>query len=346
MIVMMMMKTMVMMKALQPGSTSWAFASKNHPTLSPQSGMASITLTQESVDEGIVSDMVDTATTLKFPKVSITTWVKPRFQESERPALHREPEWTIPPNDFPEPEHNWANAYATTYKVPDENKLQRKTYDIGSFIKWFCRRTGKKKLCTKLDFRRLDEMNALSLLTNKVDLCNHEVIRIPQNLNEQLPLGGPPVRFKKCSNHLHPRRQDQYSNSSSYIWRISNPGDSESLWRVLQLLGIESYGTIPNDPAITGANLQPGTNPLVSVEVLSTGINPTIGSSHEVSLSTEGDILKMEMEMEIPSVKASANSDVKYFFTSAQVGDPSQDDVRLCLDDDLKKAQDHSQSQA
>ncbi|GKF80361.1 hypothetical protein Tco_0238963, partial [Tanacetum coccineum] len=30
---------------------------------------------------------------------------------------------------------------------PKENKLQRKTYDIGSFIKWFCRRTGKKKLC-------------------------------------------------------------------------------------------------------------------------------------------------------------------------------------------------------
>ncbi|GJW19673.1 retrovirus-related pol polyprotein from transposon TNT 1-94 [Tanacetum coccineum] len=28
-----------------------------------------------------------------------------------------------------------------------ENKLQRKTYDIGSFIKWFCRQTGKKKLC-------------------------------------------------------------------------------------------------------------------------------------------------------------------------------------------------------
>ncbi|GKF47089.1 hypothetical protein Tco_0136891, partial [Tanacetum coccineum] len=53
----------------------------------------------------------------------------------------------IPPNDFPEPEINWANTYATTYKVPAENQLQRKTYDIGSFIKWFCRRTGKKKLC-------------------------------------------------------------------------------------------------------------------------------------------------------------------------------------------------------
>ncbi|GJR50459.1 hypothetical protein Tco_1400980 [Tanacetum coccineum] len=30
----------------------------------------------------------------------------------------------------------------------------------------------------------------------------------------------------------------------------------------------------------------------------------------------------------------------------AQDGDPSQDDVRLCLDDDLKKDQDHSQRQS
>ncbi|GJS32141.1 hypothetical protein Tco_0530523 [Tanacetum coccineum] len=45
-------------------------------------------------------------------------------------------------------------------------------------------------------------------------------------------------------------------------------------------------------------------------------------------------------------VKASTNSDVMYSFTSAQDGDPLQDDVRLCLGDDLKKAQDHSQRQA
>ncbi|GKD91319.1 hypothetical protein Tco_1366826 [Tanacetum coccineum] len=49
------------------------------------------------------------------------------------------------------------------------------------------------------------------------------------------------------------------------------------------------------------------------------------------------------MEMEMESVKASANSDVKYSFTSAQDGEPLQDDVRLCLGNDLKKAQDHSQ---
>ncbi|GJW36571.1 hypothetical protein Tco_0059491 [Tanacetum coccineum] len=58
-------------------------------------------------DEGNDSDMEDTDNA-HIPKVSTTTWFKPM-----RPATP-EPEWTIPPNDFPEPEHNWANAYATT----------------------------------------------------------------------------------------------------------------------------------------------------------------------------------------------------------------------------------------
>ncbi|GJT88941.1 retrovirus-related pol polyprotein from transposon TNT 1-94, partial [Tanacetum coccineum] len=160
-------------------------------------------------DEGNVSDMEDTDNA-HIPKVSTTTWFKP-IPESERPATP-EPEWTIPPNDFPEPEHNWANAYATSYKVPEENKLQRKTYDIGSFIKWFCRRTGKKKLC-KADLEgptfnlvkafhknsvflqfQMDECH--KLLTNKVDLSNPEGHQIPQNLNEPLPLGGPPGQLK------------------------------------------------------------------------------------------------------------------------------------------------------
>ncbi|GJV78074.1 MAK10-like protein [Tanacetum coccineum] len=114
-------------------------------------------------DERNDSDMEDTDNA-HIPKVSTTTWFKP-IPESERPATP-EPEWTIPPNDFPEPEHNWANAYATTFKVPEENKLQRKTYDIGSFIKWFCRRT--------------------------VDLSNPEGHQILRNIYEPLPLGGPP----------------------------------------------------------------------------------------------------------------------------------------------------------
>ncbi|GJR59651.1 hypothetical protein Tco_1501813 [Tanacetum coccineum] len=156
-------------------------------------------------DEGNDSDMEDTDNA-HIPKVSTTTWFKP-IPESERPATP-EPEWTIPPNDFPEPEHNWANAYATTFKVPEENKLQRKTYDIGSFIKWFCRRTGKKKLC-KADLEgpafnlvkafhknsvflqyQMDECH--KLLTNKVDLSNPEGHQILRNMYEPLPLGGPP----------------------------------------------------------------------------------------------------------------------------------------------------------
>ncbi|GKG28372.1 hypothetical protein Tco_0406699, partial [Tanacetum coccineum] len=73
-------------------------------------------------DEGHVSDLEDTDNA-HIPKVSTT------IPEGERPATP-EPGWTIPPNDFPELENNWANTYATTYKVPEENKLQRKTYDI------------------------------------------------------------------------------------------------------------------------------------------------------------------------------------------------------------------------
>ncbi|GKF67035.1 hypothetical protein Tco_0193552, partial [Tanacetum coccineum] len=146
-------------------------------------------------DEGDVSDLEDTDNA-HIPKVSTTTWFKP-ILEGERPATP-EPEWTIPPNDLPEPENNWANTYATTYQVLAENKLQRKLYDIGSFIKWFCKRTGKKKLC-KADLEgpvfnlvkafhknsvflqyQIDECH--KLLTNKVDLSNPEGHQILRNI--------------------------------------------------------------------------------------------------------------------------------------------------------------------
>ncbi|GJV31071.1 hypothetical protein Tco_1391471 [Tanacetum coccineum] len=160
-------------------------------------------------DEGHVSDLENTDNA-HIPKVSTTTWFKP-ILEGKRPATP-EPELTIPPNDFPEPENNWANTYATTYQVLAENKLQRKTYDIRSFIKWFCRRTGKKKLC-KADLEgptfnlvkafhknnvslqyQMDEWH--KLLTNKVDLGNLEGHQIMLNIYEPLPLGGPPGQLR------------------------------------------------------------------------------------------------------------------------------------------------------
>ncbi|GJS99391.1 putative reverse transcriptase domain-containing protein [Tanacetum coccineum] len=139
--------------------------------------------------EGHLSNLEDTDN-VHIPKVTAATWFKP-IPEAERPAT-LEPEWTIPPNDFPEPENNWANTYATTYQVPTENKLQRKTYDIGSFIQWFCRRTGKKKLY-KADLE--------GPTFNLVDLVNPEGHQILRNIYEPLPLGGPPGQLNlECPN--------------------------------------------------------------------------------------------------------------------------------------------------
>ncbi|GJR31257.1 hypothetical protein Tco_1107489 [Tanacetum coccineum] len=126
-------------------------------------------------DKGHVSDLEDT-NNAHIPKVKAATWFKP-IQEDERPATPK-PEWTIPPNDFPEPEKNWANAYATSYQVPAENKLQRKTYDIAFH-----------KNNVFLQFQ-MDEYH--KLLTNKVDLVHPEGHPILRNIYEPLPLGGPP----------------------------------------------------------------------------------------------------------------------------------------------------------
>ncbi|GKB43167.1 hypothetical protein Tco_0888109 [Tanacetum coccineum] len=146
-----------------------ASASKQHPALT--STGSQITDTRYASDEGHVSDLEDTDN-VHIPK-KIT-----------------------------------GQIHATTYQVPEENKLQRKTYDIGSFIKWLSRRTGKKKLC-KADLEgpafnlvkafhknivflqyQMDECH--KLLTNKVDLVNPEGHQILGNIYEPLPLGGPP----------------------------------------------------------------------------------------------------------------------------------------------------------
>ncbi|GJW92612.1 hypothetical protein Tco_0170165 [Tanacetum coccineum] len=60
-------------------------------------------MTFECRMEGNDSDIE--ALNIRSPsQVSTTTWFKP-IPKGERPATP-EPEWTIPPNDFPEPENN------------------------------------------------------------------------------------------------------------------------------------------------------------------------------------------------------------------------------------------------
>nr|GEW35662.1 retrotransposon protein, putative, unclassified [Tanacetum cinerariifolium] len=77
-------------------------------------------------------------------------------------------DWTVPPNDLPELENNWANSFATSYNDPEENKLLQKNGDMSSFIKWYCRQIRKSKLY-KVD---------LEGPAYKIDLVNPEDHRV------------------------------------------------------------------------------------------------------------------------------------------------------------------------
>ncbi|GJX52934.1 hypothetical protein Tco_0281303 [Tanacetum coccineum] len=136
----------MMTKVQRKPRESEASASKQHPTLSSTGWQ--ITDTREAgvdssmhrsdpesehseqssddiskQDEGNDSDMEDTDNA-HIPKVSTTTWFKP-IPESERPATP-EPEWTIPPNDFPEPEHNWQKWHNANKHVKVHEKTSFK----------------------------------------------------------------------------------------------------------------------------------------------------------------------------------------------------------------------------
>ncbi|GKD19486.1 hypothetical protein Tco_1208644 [Tanacetum coccineum] len=91
---------------------------------------------------------------------------------------------------------------------PAENKLLQKTGDMGPFIKWFCKRLGKKQL-SKSDLEgptfkvaKASHENSISLqfqmeechwlLMDQVDLVNPEGHRFVPDMSKSLPLGGPP----------------------------------------------------------------------------------------------------------------------------------------------------------
>ncbi|GJY71821.1 hypothetical protein Tco_0475524 [Tanacetum coccineum] len=192
-------------------------------------------------DKGNDSDMEDTDNEHTFPRVSTTiSWFKP-ILESERPATP-EPEWTIPPNDFPEPENNWANTYATTYKVP---KRKWRTSFKGRnmilvFHQIFCRRT--------------------------VDLSNPEGHQILRNIYEPLPLRGPPgqpLRYLDFSlEELVPslwvESEREYDISAVYgithwwfrrkefyINKHSEPSDREVVRSQMRILSVISVKSVP-----------------------------------------------------------------------------------------------------
>ncbi|GKB23360.1 hypothetical protein Tco_0862761 [Tanacetum coccineum] len=124
-----------------------------------------------------------------LPKIKTRPdWLKPLPKE-ETPETP-EPDWVIPLNNLPETKNNWVDALAKTYKDPKENKLLQKTGDMASFIQWFCKQIGKKKL-VKAEFEgqaykivKPFHKNNISLqfqmeecyllLTDQIDLTNTE----------------------------------------------------------------------------------------------------------------------------------------------------------------------------
>nr|GFA87377.1 hypothetical protein [Tanacetum cinerariifolium] len=95
-----------------------------------------------------------------------------------------------------------------SYQDPKEYKLLRQTGDMSSFINWFCKRIGKKKL-SKANLEgpafkvvKVFHENNISLqfqmeechrlLIDQVDLVNPKVHRLVPNLSKPLPLEGPP----------------------------------------------------------------------------------------------------------------------------------------------------------
>ncbi|GJR56104.1 hypothetical protein Tco_1406625 [Tanacetum coccineum] len=92
-------------------------------------------------------------------------------------------------------------------KIQRKTKLLRKTGDMGSFIKWYCKQIGKSKL-VKADlegpasklvrpfhknniFLQFQMEECHLLLTDQIDLVNPEGNGVVPDVSKPLPLGGP-----------------------------------------------------------------------------------------------------------------------------------------------------------
>ncbi|GJX05639.1 hypothetical protein Tco_0191555 [Tanacetum coccineum] len=127
--------------------------------------------------------------------------------EEERPTTP-EPAWTIPSSNKSDVVNNWASALATTYEPPAENSLLAKIGDMTTFMNWYCQKVNKTVL-TQADFEgqayevvkafypdvihlqfQMEECH--KMLTAQVDWTNPEGDQVRIDVNQPLPLGGPP----------------------------------------------------------------------------------------------------------------------------------------------------------
>ncbi|GKD07076.1 hypothetical protein Tco_1186761, partial [Tanacetum coccineum] len=136
-------------------------------------------------DTANISDSEDTDSA-HLPKIKQRPeWLKSILEE-DRPATP-EPDWSIPTNDLPEPENNWANALAKSYKDPVENqkkKLNKSDLEGPSFK--IAKAFHENNISLQFQMEECHRM-----LTDQVDLVNPEGHRLVHDISKPLPMGGP-----------------------------------------------------------------------------------------------------------------------------------------------------------
>ncbi|GJY92790.1 retrovirus-related pol polyprotein from transposon TNT 1-94 [Tanacetum coccineum] len=133
-------------------------------------------------------------------------WWKPLLEE-ERPATS-EPAWTIPSSNVSDIENNWASTLVSTNETPAKNSLLAKTEDMTTFMKWYCRQVNKTSR-TQADFKgqayevlkafypdvihlQFQMEDCRKMFTDQIDWTNPEGDQVRVDVNQPLPLGGPP----------------------------------------------------------------------------------------------------------------------------------------------------------
>ncbi|GJS20479.1 hypothetical protein Tco_0449111 [Tanacetum coccineum] len=275
-----------------------------------------------------------------------------------------EPEWVIPPIDLSEADNNWANAFAKAHQDPDENKLQNKIDDIGSFIIWYCRRIGKEELSKAdlegpafmmpeviglfPDIERGVIVNPIAPYTSSVSALSISKLKVALYQNFRLEELVPSLWIESKLNHLP--KQDKLGiesyqtklNLEQPNWDASDFPFKEDYTIVFKpraviyrdrddnrkMMRIDE-DTLPILLSFTHC----GNKSILRVLRIILVILPEHPSETKVFHNEDGNPARANIKQALGSyershkgVKASANSDIVYFFTSPQDGDPLQDD--------------------
>ncbi|GJT39346.1 hypothetical protein Tco_0939211 [Tanacetum coccineum] len=215
--------------------------------------------------------------------------------------------------------------------IPKRIKLKRKTYDIGSFHHMaFTDEHEEEALQSDLEGDKRAPIIALSITKLKDP-------RIP--------------RLERVLEELVPSCADERNSTSTNILSplIVKQSDSQDANSQCDSVKIYYYSIFKRNAQPSAKDRQDSLHTQSTcgiIEYLVIRKNSYGSLQLGIESYQTKDHLKMEMEMEIPSVKASANSDIIFFFTSAQDGNKLLDDERLSLADDLKKAHDQNQNKS